>query len=81
MEQHERAGYRGFVIRPAPAPLRDGRWNHDLYVGRDKGSEFVERKFTFASSSATREEAISHGMTAGQKIINGEVPNCSVADL
>ncbi len=73
--------YKGYVIRPAPFPLADGRWNHEVYVVRDRGYELVERKFFSATSFATREEAIAHCIAFGKQIIDGTVPNCSVDDL
>jgi hypothetical protein len=73
--------YKGYVIRPAPLLLTDGRWNHEVYVSRDRGNEVIERKFSSASLFATREEAISHCVNFARQIIDGTVPNCSVSDL
>ena len=73
--------YKGYAIHPAPLPLANGRWNHEVYVARDKGYEWVERKFSTATSFATQEEAIAHCITFGKQIIDGKVPNCSVEDL
>lgn len=73
--------YKGYVIRPAPLPLADGRWNHEVYVVRDRGYELVERKFSSKASFATREEANARGVAFGKKIIDGAVPDFSVDDL
>jgi hypothetical protein len=71
--------YSGYDIRPAPFPAADGRWNHEVYLRRDRGC--VERKFFSASSFETREEAMAHCIAFGKQIIDGMVPDCSVADL
>lgn len=81
MQQSKGIEYRGYVIRPAPLLRKDGRWNHELYVVRDKGYEVAEKKFSFESSSATRDEAITRCSTIGEQITDGNVPNCSVDDL
>jgi hypothetical protein len=73
--------YKGYVIRPAPLLLADGRWNHEVYVVRARGNEVMEKKFSSASLFATQEEAISHCLNFARQIIDGTVPNCSVADL
>jgi hypothetical protein len=73
--------YNGYVIRPAPMPLTDGRWNHEVYAVLDKGHSVVERKFFSATTFAAREEAVAHRIEFGRRIIDGEVPNCTVEDL
>lgn len=73
--------YKGYMLRPAPLSLADGRWNHEVYVARDRGYELVERKFFSAATFATRAEAVAHCIAFGMRIIDGTVPNCSVDDL
>lgn len=73
--------YKEYVIRPAPLPLTDGRWNHEVYVVRDRGYEVVERKFYSAATFAMRAEAVVHCIAFGKQIIDGRVPNCSADDL
>jgi hypothetical protein len=73
--------YKGYVIRPVPLALADGRWNHEVYVVREREYKLVERKFFSAAYFATREEAIAHCIAFGKQIIDGTVPNCSVDDL
>ena len=77
----EKLSYKDYYLRPAPLLLADGRWNHVVYVGRDRTHETIERKFFSASSFETREEAVAHGYAYGKQIVDGEVPNCSVDDL
>lgn len=74
-------GYKGYVIRPAPMQLADGRWNGDVYVVLSKGSKFAEKKFSTTTTFASREEANDHGIEFGRKVIDGEVTNCTVGDL
>jgi hypothetical protein len=76
-----RISYKGYVIRPTPLLLADGRWNHEVYVMLDRGNQVVQRKFFSASLFATQEEAIAHCINFARQIIDGTVPNCSVADL
>jgi hypothetical protein len=40
---------KGYTLRPAPLPLADGRWDHVVYVARDRGYEFVGEEILFGS--------------------------------
>jgi hypothetical protein len=74
--------YKGHVIRPAPLQLADsGEWSLELYIGKDKDNEYVERKFYTSNTFRTEEEAINHCINFGKQIIDGEINNCTVADL
>ena len=73
--------YKGYVIRPAPLRLADGRWNHQVYIVRQRGNGLIEKKFFSTTSFATQEEAVTHCIVFGKQIIDGTVPNCSVDDL
>lgn len=74
--------YKGYKIMPATLQLvESGEWTIDLYIGKDKGNEWVERKFSAANTYKTKEEAISHCINFGKRIIDGKSENCTVADL
>ena len=40
---------KGCTLRPAPLPLANGRWDHVVYVARDRGYEFVGEEILFGS--------------------------------
>jgi hypothetical protein len=74
--------YKGYKIMPATVQLvESGEWTIALYIGLDKGSEWVERYFSAANKYKTKKEAISHCINFGKQIIDGESKNCTAADL
>ena len=74
--------YKGYLIRPAPLQLADtGEWSLELYIGKDKNSEYVERQFSAGNTFKTEEEAIKHCISFGKQIIDGRSENCTVTDL
>ena len=73
--------YKGYKIMPAPLQLREsGEWTLALYIGINKGNKWVERPYRAANTFKTKEEAISHCINFGKKIIDGKSKNCSVPD-
>lgn len=74
--------YKGYTIRPAPHQLADtGEWSLELSIGKDKGSEYVQRPFSAGNTFKSEEEAIEHCVNFGKQIIDGKAENCTVADL
>ena len=74
--------YKGYLIRPTSVQVLDtDRWNIELYISKDKGSEITERKFSASNTFNTQEEAIQHCVTFGKQIIDGKPENCTVGDL
>jgi hypothetical protein len=74
--------YKGYLIRPASFHLVDtDRWNIELYISKDRGSEITERKFSASDTFKTQEEAIQHCVNFGKQIIDGKSENCTVGDL
>ncbi len=74
--------YKGYLIRPATLQLAaSGEWTLELYIAKDKDSEFVERKFSAGNTFKTEEEAIKHCINFGKQIIDGKSENCTVVDL
>ena len=74
--------YKGYQIRPSPRQLRDPlRWTTNLIILFDKGYKIVERQFFAANTFESKEEAIQACVEFGRQIIDGRIPNCTVADL
>ena len=74
--------YKGYLIRPVSVQLLDiERWNIELYISKDRGSEITERKFSASNTFNTQEEAIQHCVNFGKQIIDGKSENCTVVDL
>jgi hypothetical protein len=75
--------YRGYVIEPAPYELTDSRrWLIYVYVLRYRGDGSVTSKsFSAKSIFETQNEAEEAIAFFAQKIIDGEIPGCSVDDL
>ena len=74
--------YHGYQIRPTPHQLRDsGEWTLDIQIWKDRGNELHAGHFNAGNQFATRVEAVLQGVRFGQRIIDGEVVGCSVADL
>lgn len=76
-----KVNYKGYVIRPTPKSLVNGGWNGDMNVVLDKGHEIAEKFFFAETIFATPQEAIAHCIEFGKRVIDGEVPNCTVEDL
>jgi hypothetical protein len=70
--------YKGFAITARTFQLRgSGRWTLDLLIGR-QGSL---RAFSGAVTYSTEEAAIAGCWRFAQRIIDGQVRDCSVEDL
>jgi hypothetical protein len=77
-----RVGYREYWIEPTPKHLQgSGEWTLEIQIGRDDGRDQRVRPFTARNTFKTRDAAIAEGIRFGQRIIDGDVPGCSVADL
>ena len=77
-----RIPYKGYFIHPAPLKLADtGEWSLELYIGKDKGNEYAQRKFSAANTFKTEKETTDHCVNFGKQIIDGKAENCTVADL
>ncbi len=77
-----RLPYKGYLILPAPLQLADtGEWSLEVYVGKERGSKYVEKKFSAANIFETKEEAINHCVKLGKRIIDGKSEKCTVDDL
>ena len=70
--------YKGFAITARTFQIRgSGRWTLDLLIGRRTGL----RAFSGPITYSTEEAAITGCCEFAQRIIDGRVRDCSVADL
>jgi len=70
--------YKGFAITARTFQIRgSGRWTLDLLIGRRSGL----RTFSGPVTYSTEEAAITGCCELGRRIIDGQVKDCSVADL
>jgi hypothetical protein len=77
----DKAMYKGYEISATPLPLATGEWDTTLHIRIERHGEWRDKKFTGDTTLKTKEEAIRYCLAAGKKIIDGEIENCSVADL
>jgi hypothetical protein len=70
--------YRGFTITARTFQIRgSGRWTLDLVIRHRRGL----RAFSGTTTYATEEAAVKGCCDYGRRIIDGQVPDCSVDDL
>lgn len=74
--------YKGYVIEATPYQLSDSMvWTINIYIRFDMEEQITFRNFSAANTFKTKDEAIQHCIDFGRRIIDGEIPNCSVSDL
>lgn len=74
--------YTGFEIHASPYQLAEtGYWKITTHIVRHTADQIRSREFGASHSYPTREEAVGHCIQFGKHIIDGEVADCSVADL
>ncbi len=70
--------YKGFAITARTFQLRgSGRWTLDLLIGRRRSL----RAFSGPATYSTEEAAIAGCCRFAERIIDGQVRDCSVEDL
>lgn len=70
--------YKGFSITARTFQIRgSGRWALDLLIGRQSGLRAFSRPTTYSTERA----AIAGCCRFAQRIIDGEIRDCSVDDL
>jgi hypothetical protein len=73
-----RSSYKGFAITARTFQLRGSdRWTLDLLIGRSGGLRAFSRPVTYATEAA----AILGCFRFAERIIDGQVRECSVDDL
>jgi len=74
--------YNGYEIEACPYQLAESKeWSLNIYIWKDHGSNIVSRNFSARNTFPTREEALKHCLRFGQRIIEGEIENCSVEGM
>lgn len=73
--------YEGYIIEPSPNQLRDGGWDHELYVLRHGASGLAQKKFSTDAVFKTKREAVAACIAFGMEVIDGMVAKCAVENL
>lgn len=74
--------YKGYSIHPTPLQIKESEeWTMGLVISRHAGSGVSERKYTAADKFKTKDEATQYCLDFGRKIIDGELPDYTVAGL
>jgi hypothetical protein len=77
--------YKEFEIHPAPYQLADTgewkQWKVHIYILRHTEEKTHSRKFTAEGSCPSKEDAIQLCYDFGKKVIDGEVPDCTVKGM
>jgi hypothetical protein len=71
----------GYDITPSTLPLASGEWDTTVHIMIRRPKGVQEKKFTGRETFTTRQEAVQFCLALGKKIIDGAIPNWSVADL
>ena len=74
--------YKEFEIDPIPYQLPDtGEWKVHINIIRHTEEKTINRPFTAEGSCPSKEDAIQLCYDFGKKIIDGEVPDCSIEGM
>ncbi len=74
--------YQGYKIQSAPYPLADGQtWRLRIFISLDDHRVARTREFSSDVVYATKQEADTHGIAFGQRLIDGKVKGQSVMDM
>ena len=71
--------YKTYIIRSTPLQMRaTGQWKIEASIVWERAGVVTERPYSFETTYQTEQEADIHGITFGQRIIDGQVPGLSV---
>ncbi len=74
--------YQGYKIQSAPHHLADDEpWRVRIFISVDDHRVARAREFSTDVVYATEQEADIHGITFGQRLIDGKVEGRSVMDM
>jgi hypothetical protein len=74
--------YQGYIIQSSPHHLPDSeKWQLRIFVSVDDHRGVKAREFSADVLYATEREADIHGITFGQRLIDGKVEGQSVIDM
>ncbi len=69
------AQYQQYTIKSSPEPsMNDGRWRLKSLIWWKEADSPNSRAFTADTFNQTEREADVHGITYGQRIIDGKIP-------
>ena len=67
---NDRLEYNGFFVCAAPYQRADdNRWTLNLQIELHTGDRVISRPFSTLDTFETREEAVSHGLQFGRRIL------------
>ena len=76
------ASYEGYTIQSFPTCLADGeKWRLRILISFEQHGRVTTREFSADVLYATEQEADIHGITFGQRLIDGKVEGQSVMDM
>jgi hypothetical protein len=70
--------YKTFIIQSTPLQLDAMQWRPSIAIDWERDGEMMVRTFSADRTSQTEAEADLYGIAYGQRIIDGQVPGCSV---
>ena len=74
--------YQGYTIQSTPYHLADDeKWGLHIFISVDDHRDVRTREFSADGVYATEPEADLHGITYGQRLIDGKVDGRSVVDM
>ncbi len=74
--------YQGYKIQSAPYPLANGEtWRLRIFISLEDHRGVRTREFSSDVVYATEQEADTHGIAFGQRLIDGKVKGQSVMDM
>ena len=74
--------YQGYTIQSSPHPLAQGeKWQLRIFISLDNHRGVKTREFSADVWYATKQEADTHGIAFGQRLIDGKVEGQSVVDM
>ena len=74
--------YEGYTIQSFPTCLADGeKWRLRILISFEQHGRVTTREFSADVLYATEQEADIHGITFGQRLIDGKVEGQSVMDM
>lgn len=74
--------YQGYTIQSAPEhPIDDAKWRLRIFISVEDDRGVRTRTFSPDGVYATEQEADIHGVTFGQRLIDGKVEGRSVVDM
>ena len=70
--------HKGYIIKANTSLLKTGEWNTEIEILKDKGNEIIGKPFVSKNTYKTKDSAIIANLIFGKKIIDGDIPGCSV---